>query len=180
MVEDHFPQYIALYDSFPAEIYRADMIRYLFLYLYGGIYADLDFECLRSFDPLLEQHRDKDIILGKMEGYRLYSIPNAIMISKPANPFWLKVVDRISKVRVYYGSRCPDRITGPVPLEKTYQQNGDSSIVVLESEMFYGISCFELKRNPEFVSRIRRAEAINRGAYAITYWSNSWGGTWKT
>ena len=34
---------------------RADLLRYAILHRHGGLYCDLDFECLRSVEPLLAQ-----------------------------------------------------------------------------------------------------------------------------
>ena len=43
-----------VYNSYPYAVQRWDMIRYLILYEYGGIYADLDYECIDALDSLLE------------------------------------------------------------------------------------------------------------------------------
>lgn len=39
-------EYRDVYNSYPYAVQRWDMIRYLILYEYGGIYADLDYECI--------------------------------------------------------------------------------------------------------------------------------------
>ena len=54
LVETHFPEYLSIYKSFPYSVQRWDTIRYMILYLYGGVYADLDSECFRPIDELLE------------------------------------------------------------------------------------------------------------------------------
>ena len=41
-VDERFHWFIDAYDRFPAEIFRADLIRFFFLYSYGGFYSDLD------------------------------------------------------------------------------------------------------------------------------------------
>lgn len=55
LVASRFPQYLDLYDSYPQDIMRADIIRYLILYEFGGVYADTDFEALRPLDDLLNE-----------------------------------------------------------------------------------------------------------------------------
>ena len=35
-----------MYDGYPNPIQRADASRLVYMYLFGGVYADLDFECL--------------------------------------------------------------------------------------------------------------------------------------
>lgn len=47
-------EYRDVYNSYPYAVQRWDMIRYLILYEYGGIYADLDYECIDALDSLLE------------------------------------------------------------------------------------------------------------------------------
>ena len=39
---------------------KSDILRYLLLFHYGGVYADLDVECLRPFEPLLQRHSGED------------------------------------------------------------------------------------------------------------------------
>jgi len=49
----YFPQHISdLYDQYPHDINRADMRKYILLYLVGGVYADLDTECIKQLDIL--------------------------------------------------------------------------------------------------------------------------------
>ena len=43
-------EYRDVYNSYPYAVQRWDMIRYLILYEYGGIYADLDYECIDALD----------------------------------------------------------------------------------------------------------------------------------
>jgi alpha 1,6-mannosyltransferase len=47
----------AIYDTFPVGVMRGDFWRYAILYAYGGIYADVDTECVRPlsnwFPPLV-------------------------------------------------------------------------------------------------------------------------------
>lgn len=45
--------------KFRSGIEKSDILRYLLLYHYGGVYADLDVECLRPFEPLLRRHSGK-------------------------------------------------------------------------------------------------------------------------
>lgn len=114
-IEKNFPWFLERYDSFPAEIYRADAVRYFFLYRFGGIYADLDTECLRNLDPLLT---GGDVILGRMGSNPAFehSIPNAFMMSKPRQEFWLFVISLICDT---VGER-PEYVTGPVVLKQAY------------------------------------------------------------
>lgn len=48
-----------MYRSFPYNVQRWDTIRYMILYVYGGVYTDLDTECFKPIEPLL-----KDVMIG--------------------------------------------------------------------------------------------------------------------
>lgn len=194
LVKNHFPEYLEFYDHFAAEIYRADLVRYFFLYHYGGIYADLDFECLRPFDSLLEKYAGKEIIVGNCEK-DFIDIPNALMISAPGCRFWLDVVDRIMRTfKTPRGDedpwtmhKCsPHLATGPVPLTETYLEMKDpGKVAITEQYIFYHLTSKKLKpliytrRKGTFYKQLRREEAIRIGAYAITYWTGSWSQSWK-
>ncbi|MFT4255331.1 MAG: glycosyltransferase [Caulobacter sp.] len=123
-VEDRFAWFLSTYDRFPAEIFRADVVRYLFLYEFGGVYADMDTECLRPLDHLLTI--DADVVLGRMgdPGFA-HSIPNAIMIARPRQSFWLLVLGLVM-TEAEQGLR-PEHTTGPVVLRRAVQLYGDES-----------------------------------------------------
>ena len=43
-----------MFDAFPHGICKADLGRYLLLLSFGGIYADLDCQCLQEIEPLID------------------------------------------------------------------------------------------------------------------------------
>jgi hypothetical protein len=49
----HFPEYVAEYNSFRFRIQKYDFFRYLAVYHYGGFYLDLDVFLARDLTPLL-------------------------------------------------------------------------------------------------------------------------------
>ena len=62
-VKKHFPQYFNEWNSLNKKIKKVDMFRYMVLYVIGGLYSDLDLECFMNYNNLLEENKDKDIIL---------------------------------------------------------------------------------------------------------------------
>ncbi|MEG8053191.1 glycosyltransferase [Sphingomonas aerolata] len=50
-IADRFAWALPVYDSYPQEIFRADAVRFFFLLEFGGLYADMDTECLRPIRP---------------------------------------------------------------------------------------------------------------------------------
>jgi mannosyltransferase OCH1-like enzyme len=59
---------------------RADLIRYEILLRHGGVYVDMDFECLRPVEELLE---DADLVVGYVSRETL---GNAIIAVTPGHP----------------------------------------------------------------------------------------------
>jgi mannosyltransferase OCH1-like enzyme len=93
LVVKEFPWLLRTYDTYTKEIFRADLSRALYMYAYGGVYADLDMEPLKPFDGLIP---GKSVILGQMDTNNdwtyWHSIPNAIMAGAPGHPFWMLLV----------------------------------------------------------------------------------------
>jgi mannosyltransferase OCH1-like enzyme len=187
-VKRKFPQFLSVYDSFHAEIYRVDFVRYLFLYEYGGIYADLDFECLRPFDSLLAGKKDYDIILGRVDPYDHYYLPNALMISKPRCQFWMDIANYISSLDIPKEAphssefrKSPDHMTGSVVLQKIYEESSTDKIYIAPTEVFYPMTYVTVKRHKQckkLYSKINKKIAEDQGSYAITYWTNTWTSSW--
>jgi len=103
-----------------------DCSRYAILYLYGGIYADLDFVCMKPFDDLL----DKKIIFvpetnasHRWNGH--FTISNSILMSMKRHWFWLYLLDYIFE-NFERSRRNKNRsavyVTGPVALTKARAQ----------------------------------------------------------
>jgi inositol phosphorylceramide mannosyltransferase catalytic subunit len=121
-IASRFPWFLDMYDRYPAEIYRADVIRLFFLYSYGGFYSDMDSECIRPLDDL----RDiGDVLVGRM-GKNVdfeHSIPNATMASKPRQVFWLLTIalltERFNEAtrKASVDEMGPEELTGPILLK---------------------------------------------------------------
>ncbi|RYD18011.1 MAG: cell surface protein, partial [Lysobacteraceae bacterium] len=45
-IADRFAWALPVYDGYAQEIFRADAVRFFFLFEFGGLYADIDTECL--------------------------------------------------------------------------------------------------------------------------------------
>ena len=53
-LKNNYPEYYNTFIRLPVKIQKIDFFRYIAIYHYGGIYLDLDMECLKSFDSLLD------------------------------------------------------------------------------------------------------------------------------
>lgn len=85
LIQNHFPFFLETYNLYKHEIQRADAARYFILYMYGGLYADLDYEPLSNFWDQLPKDR-----VALIESPYLYNekAQNAVMSSPIADPFW--------------------------------------------------------------------------------------------
>lgn len=203
-IQTHFPWFLEQYDSYPRNIQRVDVVRYFYLYHHGGIYADMDFECLKSFNDLI-MDTEYDVILGRMgnDVNFEHSIPNAIMISKPKEEFWIYVICCLYQI----DKQLPTELTtGPILLKTAYdkyqsnyeqckldidkikhlfQHNVDnkSKIEVRKGEDLYPVNWLEEKSNPKYRLRVvGKGEIFTKtfvkknfpNSYAVTYWTHSW------
>jgi len=102
---------------------RADVFRYVVLYVEGGIYADADERCIAPLAPLLE--RDVDIILYRMRNIetdpRMFRIRTGFMAAVPGSYFFGALAAQVfENIR----TRCAAdlwRVTGPGALTSFYR-----------------------------------------------------------
>ncbi len=82
LIADHHPAFLATYDAFPRPIQRVDAAKYFILYTHGGVYADLDCECLKPVEALIE---GGGAVVGRT---RDRVIEGAFFASPPGHPLW--------------------------------------------------------------------------------------------
>ena len=188
-VAKHFAWFLPTYDSYEKEICRADAVRYCYLYQYGGVYADMDFEALRSLEPLLTQYDGHaDILLGSLRSgfspWINHTVPNALMISTPRQYFWLAVLKEMARRRVK--AQSVEELTGPVVLRDVYKERqGISRIQVLSPEILYPISWIteqgdrqqalqESETDEGLRALTARMKQAHPTSYTATYWTKTW------
>ena len=150
LIARHFPSFADLFNAYSADaqfgrIKRIDAVRLFYIYLYGGVYADLDMLCLRSLErmPLRPGH----VTLGFRKSFRpnvtggnctngacfsnaaytrpslgplSESVPNAFFAAPRRHPF---IGFLINRLRLSANDRfnlkvSPIAATGPVFLER--------------------------------------------------------------
>ncbi|OBT61418.1 hypothetical protein VE03_09497 [Pseudogymnoascus sp. 23342-1-I1] len=142
LVKKYFPWLLEAYLELPGEIYRADFSWNLYMYMFGGVYIDLDTDCLRptstafeAFDiPTSENTTavadgepiNHFAIFGRMGTDESFenSIPNAWMASSPGHPFFLmpplSVQTRVAKTKSFiywlFHKVSAEEWTGPAAL----------------------------------------------------------------
>jgi mannosyltransferase OCH1-like enzyme len=81
-------------------IEKCDATRYAIMFMIGGIYVDLNTECVRSLDPIISS-RSVVIVKEPVEHYALNDthddmLSNSFLASCPTHPFWLKILDHLN------------------------------------------------------------------------------------
>src|ERR1044072_7413443 len=61
-ISDQFPRIAPILEALPLQIVVLDVARYMLLFRFGGLYADMDMFCYKNFHAELE--RDVHIIEG--------------------------------------------------------------------------------------------------------------------
>lgn len=164
LVETEFPGFWPIYRSLEYPIQRLDVIRYLILYTYGGVYADLDTECFRPLDELFE-HRA--FCFGEEpEGNNIHLdlmrfVGNALMASSEKHPGWLAVLEEVRlSLKRKYKIQTVLNTTGPLMISRIFDSLEEkygaellpfpSVAPVTKREVYnyiigYGCSAFEKK-----------------------------------
>lgn len=177
-IHDMYPWFLPIYDNYPEPIQRVDAARYFLMHYYGGVYVDLDFECLRPLNPLLN---DRDILLG-FEPEEHFSknvvraaglesvIANAFMASRPGHPFWEHVF-----LELIRSHKTPDPLssTGPFMLTRAVQSYEQApSLTLISSKVLYPCTSEEAQRGLSLDPSWRSEHTSE--SYAIHHWSGSW------
>jgi inositol phosphorylceramide mannosyltransferase catalytic subunit len=150
---------------------KSDIARYEILRRFGGIYADTDFECLKSFDPLTDT-------CGFFVGNLFADVPylcNAIIASSPGHPVMDELCLRSSAVVTSTEPMDVIEATGPGLITKVIIGRIDE---LGERDMVFPSAY--LYPYPNFAEGDRAIDTIKRTyvtseAYAIHYWEVSWG-----
>jgi hypothetical protein len=181
LVTERFPHLLDLYQSYPYPIQRVDMVRYLILYLHGGLYVDLDFECFRCVEPLLE---GKPCLLsleapehGRVHG-RTKIVSNAFLAAEPGHHLFEAVIEDLKRHRSRETRR--DRIildtTGPMMLTRVLErlgEGGGTEVDLLGPEYLFPLSLNEadsLRSGPRSPEIRRKLD----GAYGMHWHDGTW------
>lgn len=115
-VESHFgpnglnrPDIVETYSTLTATIIKADLLRYLVMYVEGGVYADIDVEALREVNKWIPPHipeDDVDLIIGveidepsylnhSILGPKSQSFCQWTFACKPRLPVMMRLIDHV-------------------------------------------------------------------------------------
>jgi mannosyltransferase OCH1-like enzyme len=91
-IKDHFSEeFYSMYKSLPYGVMKSDTWRIAVVYVYGGVYADLDTECVVPIDLWAN---DKDLIVS-YEPPTVNGIANFVFASSPKHPALLHCLQHL-------------------------------------------------------------------------------------
>jgi len=149
---------------------RSDIARYEILYRFGGVYVDIDFECVQPLEYLNHRY---DFYAGielpamaPFLGY-LVMINNALIASVPGHPILKRCIETIKK---HHHHKDIIYKTGPIHFTQAFFdafEQGDFINIALPVTYFYPIAKDAQERN--------EIEAlIKPETYGIHHWAGSW------
>ena len=96
----HFPEYLDLYNSLIRPQYKSDLIRYLYLYMFGGYYIDIDILPLLPLRSIYEKSNCSSFIC--VEGAHtdpakgILEMANGFIGTRKNNPIFLDLVAQMA------------------------------------------------------------------------------------
>jgi len=126
---------------------KIDFAKYIILYIYGGIYIDMDAYTIKNLNILIQNYNNYDLIVSKLncnilENYihcsRKYCINNGVIYAKPKCSILLKMIQYI--ITNYKCSNntnkisCIEQTTGPKKFTDIIMDNLNENVKILEPE----------------------------------------------
>jgi FkbM family methyltransferase len=96
-LRNFFPQYLPLYNNLVRPQYKSDLVRYLYLYKYGGYYVDIDLCPILSFYKIneLTNYSSSFFTIGAHSNFEkgVYEMANGFCGSAPNNSIFLELIE---------------------------------------------------------------------------------------
>jgi hypothetical protein len=110
-IKDHFSdEFYQMYKSLPFGVMKSDVWRVAVIYVYGGIYADLDTKCLKPISTWLNTDKDLVVYVETPNG----AICNYTFAAAPKHPALLAVLNTFMEL---YNSSSFLNKNSPTPIQ---------------------------------------------------------------
>ena len=168
LLQSYYPSLDGCYKNLPLKIMQVDFIRYVYLFHYGGLYLDLDYELLKPFDLL-----DYSLVLPKESDSQInFRLGNALLASVARHPFWEKILEEINHscldLPVFLEEDEVIDLTGPGLVTKVYLKyfNNDP-LIFLPARSFFNPP--RPRNRQEYIKLVEKNQS-----YGIHHCEGSW------
>jgi len=95
LVQEHFPQFLIQWNALNSIVQKTDIARLMYLYKFGGIYADMDYESYTNIVPFLPQTNGFMLVHSNIQLNEITQ--NSLMVSVPNHPVILEILNSIAQ-----------------------------------------------------------------------------------
>lgn len=148
LINKTFPKFMDIYNNYPKLVQKVDSAKYIILYHYGGIYIDMDLECIKNLSGLVNKYNSPACecvllkcdmgMLSKLFFYNTTNdiIQNCFAMSVPHFYLWHACVESMSNEDLNIAKyelleKYIFRTTGPGLLTKVYHNLKDKKNIYL-------------------------------------------------
>ena len=164
-VKELFPLYNQqFYDQNDGMGVKSDLLKWEIIYRFGGVYTDVDFECLRPLDQL---HYTYDFYTG-FQPFDAYFVQlgAALFAAYPGHPILKHCIETIKDD--WHEKGAPKK-SGPVHFSKSFIATaGQNNRRDIAFPAFYFYPQGATERTLHY------DRWVSNGAYAIHHWARSW------
>lgn len=174
LVRECYPKFYQGYQKIDKGVVKSDIARVLFLHRFGGMYADMDFICLKPFDTLLEGCGDCIVVGHQLQPVQPF--PNAWLYSPAGEEFWLHFVDR-ALTSWSMGDRVPEHVAGPDRLFKCLRTMWPRHVILPPHVVYpypWGVPAEDEKARGLDWSNLDELREAYPEAHAVTRWTHNW------
>lgn len=136
LVNKYFPSKYKIYWSLQKPIMRCDFARLVILYVFGGIYSDMDRISLKTYNEILSKYSEYDFITSKTGDFSFYDdVNNDIMFATKQNDFVFQCIQGIKKHNAWFNLLNVFLTAGPLYMQQMYRRyKGPSKNIALHTE----------------------------------------------
>jgi mannosyltransferase OCH1-like enzyme len=167
--------------------FKADLWRYCVLYKKGGVYLDIKYQCEPDFKLIDLVKDNNNIFVGEFEsdnspnplGTNPVIIDDAVytglIISKPNNPIFYKVIEKIcDNVKTKYYDQYLTGQTGPVLFRKCFQKKNIQNIQYAYYEVNHRGFIKNIHNNKLILSFYPEYRNEQKHFGKTKYWKDMW------